>query len=184
MPRRLPSWERPLTVDQLRQVRRFSREVCFFFDGDEAGRRAATRAYPLCLEAGVNGRGIFLPQGEDPDSFARSHGQAGLDSLIERAASLQDFYLRRHALPPGASAFQRAQGRPRGAVRVEPERYAAARRAADSGCPAFRGQRRRTPPLCGRRPSVLSRVAPSSAASPARLLAPGGRPRRSCCICC
>ena len=98
-----------LTVDQLRQVRRFSREVYFFFDGDEAGRRAATRAYPLCLEAGVNGRGIFLPQGEDPDSFVRGHGQAGLDSLIERAASLQDFYLRRHALPPAASAFQRAQ---------------------------------------------------------------------------
>ena len=50
-----------------------------------------------------------MPQGEDPDSFVRGHGQAGLDSLIERAASLQDFYLRRHALPPGASAFQRAQ---------------------------------------------------------------------------
>lgn len=98
-----------LTVDQLRQVRRFSREVYFFFDGDEAGRRAATRAYPLCLEAGVNGRGIFLPQGEDPDSFVREHGQAGLDNLIDQAASLQDFYLRRHALPPGASAFQRAQ---------------------------------------------------------------------------
>lgn len=98
-----------LTVDQLRQVRRFTREVCLFFDGDEAGRRAATRAYPLCLEAEVNGRGIFLPQGEDPDSFIRGHGRAVLDDLIDRAESLQDFYLRRHSLPPGASAFQRAQ---------------------------------------------------------------------------
>jgi DNA primase len=98
-----------LTVDQLRQVRRFTREVYFFFDGDEAGRRAATRAYPLCLEAEVNGRGIFLPQGEDPDSFVRGHGRAALDELIDRAESLQDFYLHRHSLPPGASAFQRAQ---------------------------------------------------------------------------
>ena len=98
-----------LTVEQLRQVRRFTREVCFFFDGDEAGRRAATRAYPLCLEAEVNGRGIFLPQGEDPDSFVRTHGLTALDDLIEQADSLQDFYFRRHSLPPGASAFQRAQ---------------------------------------------------------------------------
>lgn len=98
-----------LTLDQLRQLRRFTREVYLFFDGDEAGRRAATRAYPLCLDAEVNGRGIFLPQGEDPDSFVRGHGRAALDDLIERAESLQDFYLRRHSLPPGASAFQRAQ---------------------------------------------------------------------------
>ncbi len=98
-----------LTVNQLRQVRRFTREVSLFFDGDEAGRRAATRAYPLCLEAEVNGRGIFLPEGEDPDSFVRKHGRAALDDLIDRAESLQDFYLLRHSLPPGASAFQRAQ---------------------------------------------------------------------------
>ncbi len=98
-----------LTVAQLRQLRRFTREVYLFFDGDEAGRRAATRAYPLCLDAEVNGRGIFLSQGEDPDSFVRRHDRAALNDLIEQAESLQDFYLRRHSLPPGASAFQRAQ---------------------------------------------------------------------------
>lgn len=98
-----------LTVDQLKQLRRFTREVYFFFDGDDAGRRAAIRAYPLCIEAEVNGYGIFLPQGEDPDSFVREQGQAGLEVMIDRAEPLEDFYFRRHAPPPGASTFQRAQ---------------------------------------------------------------------------
>lgn len=98
-----------LTAEQLKLLRRFTREVYFFFDGDEAGRRAAMRAYPLCIEAEVNGRGIFLPQGEDPDSFARAQGLAGLDEAIAQAEPLEDFYFQRHAPPPGASAFQRAQ---------------------------------------------------------------------------
>ena len=98
-----------LTAEQLKLLRRFTREVYFFFDGDEAGRRAAMRAYPLCIEAEVNGRGIFLPQGEDPDSFARAQGLAGLDEAIAQAEPLEDFYFRRHAPPPGASAFQRAE---------------------------------------------------------------------------
>lgn len=98
-----------LGAEQLRLVRRFAREVYMFFDGDEAGRRAATRAFPLCVETDVRGRGVFLPQGYDPDTFAHVHGQAKLAALIEQAEPLEDFYFARHAPPPGASAFQRAQ---------------------------------------------------------------------------
>ncbi|HEV8718844.1 MAG TPA: DNA primase [Candidatus Binatia bacterium] len=98
-----------LGVEQLKLLRRFTSEIYIFFDGDEAGRRAATRAFPLCVEAELQGKGVFLPQGYDPDTFVREHGQAKLSELIDQAEPLEDFYFARHAPPPGASAFQRAQ---------------------------------------------------------------------------
>ncbi|MGE0823164.1 MAG: DNA primase [Candidatus Binatia bacterium] len=98
-----------LGVEQLKLLRRFTPEVYMFFDGDEAGRRAATRAFPLCVEAEVRGRGVFLPHGEDPDTFVRTNGREALQELIDRAEALEDFYFSRHAPPPGASALQRAQ---------------------------------------------------------------------------
>ena len=94
---------------QLKALRNFVPEVYLFFDGDEAGRKAATRAFPLCVEAELRGRGVFLPQGEDPDTFARKYGPDKLRDLIERAEPLEDFYFTRHAPPPGATVFQRAQ---------------------------------------------------------------------------
>jgi DNA primase len=98
-----------LGSEHLKLLRRFSTEIYLFFDGDEAGRRAATRAFPLCVEAELRGKGVFLPQGYDPDTFVREYGQAKLDTLIAQAEPLEDFYFARHAPPPGASAFQRAQ---------------------------------------------------------------------------
>ena len=98
-----------LTLEQLRLLKRFSTDVYIFFDGDDAGRRAATRAFPLCVEAGLTGRGVFLPQGEDPDSFGQAHGREGLEELIDTASPLEEFYFTQHAPPPEASAFQRAQ---------------------------------------------------------------------------
>ncbi|MBI3330222.1 MAG: DNA primase, partial [Nitrospinae bacterium] len=100
-----------LGAEQLKLLRRSAgaSEVYIFFDGDEAGRRAATRAFPLCVEAELRGRGVFLPQGYDPDTFVREHGPNTLSALIDQAEPLEDFYFARHAPPPGASAFQRAQ---------------------------------------------------------------------------
>ncbi len=98
-----------LTLEQLRLLKRFSTDIYIFFDGDDAGRRAATRAFPLCVEAGLTGRGVFLPRGEDPDSFGQAHGREGLEELLDTASPLEEFYFTQHAPPPGASAFQRAQ---------------------------------------------------------------------------
>ncbi len=98
-----------LTLEQLRLLKRFSTDIYIFFDGDDAGRRAATRAFPLCVEAGLTGRGVFLPQGEDPDSFGQAQGLEGLEELIDTASPLEEFYFTQHAPPPEASAFQRAQ---------------------------------------------------------------------------
>ncbi len=106
-----------LGAEQLKLLRRFTTEIYIFFDGDEAGRRAATRAFPLCVEAELRGRGVFLPQGDDPDTFVREQGAAKLGVLIDQAEPLEDFYFARHVPPPGASAFQRAQAaREAGAV--------------------------------------------------------------------
>jgi DNA primase len=100
-----------LGVEQLKMLRRATgtNEVYIFFDGDEAGRRAATQAFPLCVEAEMRGRGVFLPQGEDPDTFVRKQGAETLTRLIEQAEPLEDFYFARHAPQPGASAFERAR---------------------------------------------------------------------------
>lgn len=100
-----------LGVEQLKTMSRATgvTEAYLFFDGDEAGRRAALRAFPLCIEAEVRGRGVFLPQGDDPDTFVRKHGAEALRRLVDQAEPLEDFYFARHAPPPGASALQRAQ---------------------------------------------------------------------------
>ena len=83
-----------LTVDQLKLGRRFAEDIVICFDGDEAGRRAALRAFPLCVDAiDLWPRAVFLPAGDDPDSFVRREGAAGFAALIAKAPTLFDFYL-------------------------------------------------------------------------------------------
>ena len=82
-----------LTADQLRVLRRFTDVVLACFDGDEAGRKAAARSFPVFLEAGLWGRGVFLPAGSDPDSFVRAAGAQALGDLCLHAAPLVDAYL-------------------------------------------------------------------------------------------
>jgi len=69
------------------------------FDGDNAGRRAASRAceriLPL-LSAGKGVRFAFLPDGEDPDSLLRSAGREGLQRILQGALSLFDFLWASH----------------------------------------------------------------------------------------
>ena len=63
-----------VTVDQLRILGRNTRNVMACFDGDSAGQTASIRALPVFLEAGLLGRGIFLPPGprsRSPDPRAR-----------------------------------------------------------------------------------------------------------------
>jgi len=83
-----------LTTDQLKLGRRFAEDIVICFDGDEAGRRAALRAFPLCVDAiDLWPRAVFLPSGDDPDSFVRRAGQKGFADLITAAPTLFDFYL-------------------------------------------------------------------------------------------
>ncbi len=77
----------------LRQVDR----IVYCFDGDNAGRKAAWRALENSLEALPEQKSIgfvFLPDGEDPDSFVRSQGTEAFDRLITQAMPLSEFMLR------------------------------------------------------------------------------------------
>ena len=77
----------------LRQVDR----IVFCFDGDVAGRKAAWRALENSLEALADNKRlgfVFLPQGDDPDSFIRAHGKDEFDRLVKQAMPLSDFLLR------------------------------------------------------------------------------------------
>ncbi len=62
-----------LTEEQIRIIRKFTENVTIVYDGDSAGLHAAIRAIGMILKEGLNPRVVFLPDGDDPDSYARKH---------------------------------------------------------------------------------------------------------------
>ena len=62
-----------LTIEQVRLIHRFTDNVTIMYDSDSAGIKAANKAIPLILSEGMNVNTVLLPDGEDPDSFSRSH---------------------------------------------------------------------------------------------------------------
>jgi len=67
--------------------------IVFCFDGDRAGRAAAWRALQATLPLLQDGRDahfLFLPDGEDPDSYVKTHGAAGFDALLEQRIPIID----------------------------------------------------------------------------------------------
>ena len=60
-----------LTRGQIRMIHRFSENITVLYDGDAAGINAALRGIDLLLEDGMNVKVVLLPEGEDPDSFAK-----------------------------------------------------------------------------------------------------------------
>jgi len=88
-----------LTADQLRVLRRMSERVIACFDGDTAGRRAAARSFPVFVEAGLWGHGVFLPSGDDPDTFVRAHGGDDFRALLDHPVPLVDAFVRDLAGP-------------------------------------------------------------------------------------
>lgn len=65
-----------LTVEQIILIRRFTHNVTIIYDGDSAGIKASLRGIDMVLKEGLNVRMVLLPEGEDPDSFARSHSSS------------------------------------------------------------------------------------------------------------
>ncbi|MFI3282121.1 MAG: DNA primase, partial [Rikenellaceae bacterium] len=62
-----------LTVEQIRLISRFTKNITIIYDGDAAGVKAAIRGIDLVLKEGMNVRVVSLPVEHDPDSFARAH---------------------------------------------------------------------------------------------------------------
>ncbi len=73
-----------LTPDQIRLIKRFSNNVTIIYDGDEAGIKASLRGIDLVLKEGLNIKVLLLPDGEDPDSFARSMNSSALIAYISK----------------------------------------------------------------------------------------------------
>lgn len=71
-----------LTHGQIRLIHRFTNNITVLYDGDAAGIKAAIRGIDLLLDEGMNVKVVLLPDGEDPDSFARSHSATEFTEFI------------------------------------------------------------------------------------------------------
>jgi DNA primase len=83
----------PLHVQKLL---RQADEIVFCFDGDDAGRRAAWRALEVSLSQLADGKQVkfmFLPEGEDPDTYVRQHGKIAFEGLFGRSVPLSRFLI-------------------------------------------------------------------------------------------
>ena len=78
-----------LTSDQIRLISRLTNNITVLFDGDAAGIRASIRGIDLILEQGLNVKVVAFPDGEDPDSFAKSVSTEELKSYL--TDNSQDF---------------------------------------------------------------------------------------------
>ena len=78
-----------LTVEQIRLIRKFTENVTIIYDGDGAGIKAALRGIGLVLKEGLNVKIVLLPDGMDPDDFARRHTLEQVQDYI--AQNEQDF---------------------------------------------------------------------------------------------
>ena len=73
-----------LTQGQIRLIHRFTNNITVLYDGDAAGIKAALRGIDMLLEEGMNVKVVLLPEGEDPDSFAKSHGASEFTAYMNQ----------------------------------------------------------------------------------------------------
>ena len=73
-----------LTIEQIRLLSRFTRNITVIYDGDSAGVKATMRGIDMILKEGMNVRIVSLPVEHDPDSFARAHTADEVRDYIQR----------------------------------------------------------------------------------------------------
>lgn len=71
-----------LTPGQIRMIHRFTNNMTVLYDGDAAGIKASIRGIDMLLEEGMNIKVCLLPDGDDPDSFARKHNSTEFQAFI------------------------------------------------------------------------------------------------------
>lgn len=79
---------------QIEKLFRSCKNLVFCFDGDAAGKKAAWRSLEQCLvslKEGRLARFLFLPDGQDPDSYIREHGEQGFQNQLDNAETLTEF---------------------------------------------------------------------------------------------
>lgn len=72
-----------LSMHQIHMLHRFTSNITLLYDGDEAGIHAALRGTDMLLSEGMNLKVLLLPDGDDPDSFARKHTASDFRNYIE-----------------------------------------------------------------------------------------------------
>lgn len=93
-----------LTPGHLQLLHRLdAKELVLLLDGDEAGRKAVERLAPALLGAGWASRVAVLPEGEDPDTFAKKVGAEAVQKLVAEAKPLTE-HLFKTVLPEGVNA--------------------------------------------------------------------------------
>lgn len=75
-----------LTVEQIRLIGRYTRNITVLYDGDAAGIKASIRGIDLILEEGMNVRVVLFPDGEDPDSYSRKVNTEELTVFLKEQA--------------------------------------------------------------------------------------------------
>lgn len=75
-----------LTVDQIRLIKRYTPNITILYDGDPAGIKASFRGIDMILEQGMNVKVVLFPDGEDPDSYARTRRGAEVKEFIQQNA--------------------------------------------------------------------------------------------------
>ncbi|ASU32467.1 DNA primase [Mucilaginibacter xinganensis] len=80
-----------LTVEQIRLIGRFTKNITILYDGDAAGIKASLRGLDMILEEGLNVKVVLFPDGHDPDSYVRNFGTNGFKKHI--ADNKKDFIL-------------------------------------------------------------------------------------------
>lgn len=73
-----------LTVDQIRLIHRFTKNITILYDGDVAGIKASFRGIDLILEEGMNVKVLLFPDGDDPDSFSKKVSGNDLKAFIKK----------------------------------------------------------------------------------------------------
>jgi DNA primase len=80
-----------LTVEQLKLLKRFTKNLTIIYDGDTAGIKAALRGLDMAIEEALNVQLVLLPEGHDPDSYVREVGAEAFNEFIKREK--KDFVL-------------------------------------------------------------------------------------------
>lgn len=96
------------TAAQAKLLRRYVANVVLLFDSDSAGKKAVRAAQPLLAQAGLAGRVVSLPPGEDPDSFLRSRGAEAMRALVDSAPGIVEHLVDSAAAEAGSDARAKA----------------------------------------------------------------------------
>ncbi len=76
-----------LTLEQIKLIHRYTKNITVLYDGDSAGIKAALRAVNMLLEEGMSVRVVLFPDGDDPDSYTRKYGSEAIQQYVTSQAT-------------------------------------------------------------------------------------------------